>query len=316
MRIVRLDGVAARDWADAALSVGNFDGVHRGHQALAAAVVAEARRLQSPGLVLSFDPHPSRVLAPERAPATLMTLEQRAEVLGGLGVDRLVVLPFTRALSQVSPEAFARSVLVDLLGARAVVVGANFRFGHGRVGDVLRLSELGEELGFRVVGVPPVVAEGSPISSTRVREALGRGDVSAAGALLGRPYFVDGAVVPGLGRGRTLGVATANLDPVNETLPSSGVYACHARVAGEQGTGHAAVVNLGRRPTFGGGSLQLEAHLLDFDGDLYGRRLRLFFVERLREERAFEGPQALVRQIELDIASARAVLEKVPENGV
>lgn len=298
------------------MTVGNFDGVHRGHQALAAAVVQEARAAAGTSIVLSFDPHPSRVLSPERAPATLMTLEQRAEVLGTLGIDRLVVLPFTRELSQQPAQLFARRVLWEALGARVVIVGANFRFGRGRAGDVTGLRGFGESLSFRVSGVAPVLQEGAPISSTRVREAVARGDVTAARELLGRAFFVDGVVVQGKGRGRSLGIPTANLDPSNETLPGGGVYACSCRLLGEPARALPAVVNIGRRPTFGGGALLLEAHLLDFEGDLYGRGLRVAFEQRLRDERHFEGRDALLAQIHEDIVTARRLLEKLPGTGL
>lgn len=309
MQIVRLESLAPLGWASPAVTVGNFDGMHRGHQALAAAVVREARAASGTAVVLTFDPHPSRVLAPERAPATLMTIPQRAELLGALGIERLAVLPFTRELSQYPPEDFAGRVLLGCLGVRVVVVGANFRFGRGRAGDIAGLTALGAASGFRVHGVPPVLLDEAPISSTRVREAVARGDFAAARELLGRRHFLDGAVVRGLARGRTLGLATANLDPLNETLPHGGVYACFARVLPD-GDALPAVVNVGRRPTFGGGALLVEAHLLDFEGDLYGRVLRLEFEARLRDERRFDGPQALLAQVREDIACARRLLEK------
>ncbi|HET7291887.1 MAG TPA: riboflavin kinase, partial [Vicinamibacteria bacterium] len=186
--------------------------------------------------------------------------------------------------------------------------GFNFRFGRGRAGDAAALEACGRGLGFSVVALPPVLHEGAPVSSSRVREALGRGAVEAARALLGRRYFVDGAVVQGVGRGRGIGIPTANLDPLNETLPGGGVYACFCRIAG--GERRPGVVNVGRRPTFGGGHLLLEAHLLDFDGDIYGRPLRVEFDTRLRDEQRFPDAAALLRQIRDDIAAARRVLEK------
>jgi riboflavin kinase/FMN adenylyltransferase len=311
MEIVRLESLAPRGWARAAVSVGNFDGVHRGHQALADVVVREALGAAGTAVVLTFDPHPSRILAPERTPTTLMTIPQRAEALAVLGVDKLAVLPFTRELSQHAPEAFARHLLVECLAARVVVVGANFRFGRGRAGDVSALSRFGKAMGFRVHGVPPVLHELEPISSTRVREAVVRGDVSAARELLGRAYAVDGVVVRGLSRGRTLGIPTANLDPINETLPHGGVYACFARLL-PGGPPLPAVVNIGRRPTFGGGAILVEAHVIDFGGDVYGKPLRLEFQERLRDERRFDGKEALVDQVRADIEAARRVLEKAP----
>jgi riboflavin kinase / FMN adenylyltransferase len=306
VKLSRLDSLQPRGWAHPAVTVGNFDGVHRGHQALVDAVVRAARAAGGTAVALTFDPHPSRVLSPDRAPASLMTLEQKAEVLASLGIDRVVALPFTRETAAQPPPEFARVVLREALGAEAVVVGTNFRFGRGRAGDLAVLRELGATLGFRVDGVAPVVHEGSPISSTRIREALSRGAVGPGAELLGRPYFVDGLVGRGEGRGRTLGIPTANLDPVNEILPARGVYAGLVTLPG--GTVRGAVVNIGRRPTFGGTRTLLEAHLLDFDGDLYGRTLRLAFRERLREERTFPGPQALVAQIHDDVARARALL--------
>jgi riboflavin kinase/FMN adenylyltransferase len=305
MELVRLESLAPRGWPHPAVSVGNFDGVHLGHQALAEVAVRDAHAMGGLAVVLTFDPHPSQVLSPDRAPRALMTVEQKAEVLGALGVDRLAVLPFTRELSLETPERFARLVLREALGAAVVVVGAGFRFGHRRAGDVRALEACGQAMEFRVHAMEPVLHEGAPISSTRIREALARGDVEAARDLLGRPFRVDGTVVPGAGRGRTLGIPTANLRPENETLPGSGVYACRC---GSQPA--AAVVNIGRRPTFGEGATIVEAHLLDFEGDLYGSRLRVEFIARLREERRFPGRQALVAQIHEDIAAARAVLAR------
>ena len=303
MELVRLESLAPLGWPRPALTVGNFDGVHLGHQALAAVAVRDARAMGGVAVVLTFHPHPSRVLAPDRAPRALMTVEQKAEVLGALGIDRLAILPFTRELSLETPETFARLVLREALGASVVVVGAGFRFGHRRAGDVRALESCGQSMEFRVHAMEPILHEGAPISSTRIREALARGDVEAARDQLGRPFRVDGTVVRGDGRGRSLGIPTANLRPENEMLPGSGVYACRC---GSGGT--AAVVNIGRRPTFGGGATVLEAHLLDFEGDLYGTRLRVEFIAQLREERRFPGPEALVAQIREDIAAARVVV--------
>ncbi len=315
MEIVRLDGPARRFPDAPAVTVGNFDGVHLGHRALIDAVVGEARDAGAPALALTFDPHPSRVLAPERAPATLTTIAQRAEIMAGLGIDRVAVLPFTRELSHHPAEAFVRTLLVEALGARVVVVGENFRFGRDRAGDVKALQGFGREMGYRVRALPSVLHDGAPVSSTRVREAVVRGAVEAAAAMLGRRYLVDGAVVRGLGRGRTLGIPTANLDPLNEILPGGGVYAAIVRVDGGP-QAWPAVVNVGRRPTFGGGAVLLEAHLLGFDADLYGRGLRVEFEARLRDERAFPDANALRAQIADDVQAARRVLEKARGIGV
>jgi riboflavin kinase / FMN adenylyltransferase len=288
------------------VAVGNFDGVHRGHQALVAAAVARARASGGAAVVLTFDPHPARVLRPQAAPAALTTLAQKEELVAALGIDRMVVVPFDARLAALSAENFAREVLQQALGARHVVVGESFRFGRGREGDPRRLEALGASLGFAVEVVPPLVEGGRPISSSRVREALERGDVGEARKLLGRDYFVDGEVVRGDGRGRTIGVPTANLAREEQILPAHGVYAARCRPGA--GAWHAAAVNVGERPTFGGGRVRLEAHLLDFEGDLYGARLRVAFNERLRGEQRFDSKDALVAQIRRDIEAARTRL--------
>jgi len=314
METVRIGTLAPLGWPPPAVTVGNFDGVHRGHQALVSAAVARAGALRGPAVVLTFDPHPARVLRPAHAPAALTTLAQKEELLAGLGVDRLAVLPFDAELARLSPEEFARAVLRDTLGARDVVVGESFRFGHRREGDARTLVELGAKLGFDVHAIPAVLAGGRPVSSSRARSELAHGHAAAAAALLGRAYFVDAAVVRGVGRGRTIGVPTANLASENEILPAPGVYAGYCRVPG--GESWPAVVNRGRRPTFGGGDLFLEAHLLGFDGDLYGAPVRLSFHERLRDEERFPSKEALVARIREDIAHARKLLSAAGGGGV
>jgi riboflavin kinase/FMN adenylyltransferase len=311
VQVVRLERGSRFSRPSPAVTVGNFDGVHRGHQALVAAALARARASAGTAVALTFDPHPVRVVDPEHAPPALMTLDQRAEVLDGLGVDALVVVPFDADRAAQPAEEFAREVLADTLGARAVVVGATFRFGRGRAGDAALLSRLGGTLGFEVVPIPPVEREGSPISSTRIREELQAGRVEEAQALLGRLFFVDGRVVRGEGRGRTLGIPTANLDVVNEALPAHGVYAgwCRLLEAAGPSPRWPAVVNLGHRPTFAGSETTVEAHLLEGGTDLYGQLLRLEFTARLREERRFPGPEALIEQIRQDIARARPLLD-------
>jgi riboflavin kinase / FMN adenylyltransferase len=307
MDVVRIDPQRPVRWPNPVVAVGNLDGVHRGHQALVAATVGEARRRAGTAVVLTFDPHPARVLAPERAPSALTTLDQKAEVLATLGLDRLAVLPFTADVARLLADQFVRDVLGTGLGARVVVVGASFRFGQGRTGDTALLELLGRRLGFDVLTLEPVLLDGAPVSSTRVREALDAGAVEEAARLLGRLHFVDGTVVKGDGRGRTLGFPTANLEPLNETLPGNGVYACWARLPGEPAPRKAAV-NVGRRPTFDGEGVTVEAHLIDYAGDLYGRALRLEFEKRLRPERKFEDLEALKAQIEADLAQARGLL--------
>jgi riboflavin kinase/FMN adenylyltransferase len=310
VEVVRLETLGARGWPRPAVTVGNFDGVHRGHQALVNAAIDAARALQGTNVVLTFDPHPSHVLSPHRAPDALMTIAQKAEILGGLGIAKLAVLPFTPELAQKTAEEFAREVLRGAMGAERVIVGTSFRFGRNREGDPARLADLGGGLGFTVQAVDPVLHDGIPISSTRIREALARGATDAAQALLGRRFFVDGLVRRGEQRGRKIGFPTANIDPQNETVPGGGVYACWCRLLDEKdGALRPGVVNVGRRPTFGAqGSLLVEAHLFDFDGDLYGRPLRVEFERRLRDERAFPGIEALRAQIAADAAEARRLL--------
>jgi riboflavin kinase/FMN adenylyltransferase len=290
------------------VTVGNFDGVHRGHRALVAEAVEGARAARCEAVVLTFDPHPARVLRPSAAPPALTTLAQREELLVALGVSRLAVLPFGSEVAALSPEEFAVRILAGVLRAREVVVGESFRFGRGRSGDVDVLRSLGARIGFGVRAVPPVLEDGAAISSSRIREALRRGDVKSASALLGREPFVDAQVVRGEGRGRRIGIPTANLVSENEVIPSRGVYVARCRL--EAGEDWPAVVNIGRRPTFGGTHETVEAHLLDFDGELYGARVRLAFVERLRGEERFAGAEALVARIREDIARARTLLSE------
>jgi riboflavin kinase/FMN adenylyltransferase len=314
MERVRLESLAPRGWPSPAVTIGNFDGVHLGHQALVDAAARWAEFEGGHTVVLTLDPHPARLLDPARAPATLTTLDQKAELLDALGVDAFVVLPFTAELARRPAEDFVREVLVEALEARRVVVGENFRFGHQRLGDPAALEALGARLGFGVQAVSPVLHRGRPVSSSRVREALGRGRVEEARVLLGRPFFVDGRVVEGERRGRTLGFPTANLEIANETLPREGVYAARCRVPSGRWAG--AVVNIGRRPTFGGDTVSVEAHLIDFDADLYGADLRTEFVGHLREERRFDGPEALVAQIRQDVWRARGAVADSSGKGV
>jgi riboflavin kinase/FMN adenylyltransferase len=310
VQVVRLEWDARFNWPAPAVTVGNFDGVHRGHQALVAAALAEARRRHGTAVALTFDPHPARVIDPDRAPPALMTLAQKAEVMAGLGLDVLAVVTFDAERAAQTAEEFARGVLAQALGARALVVGTGFRFGHGRAGDARLLARLGETLGLEVTAVPPVEQDGAPISSTRIRREIEAGRVEPARALLGRPFFVDGTVVRGEGRGRTLGIPTANLDVINETLPARGVYAGWCQPLDPVDARWPAVVNLGTRPTFGGGDATVEAHILDQDLDLYGRRVRLEFAARVRDEQRFPGPDALAGQIRRDVERARALLDE------
>jgi riboflavin kinase/FMN adenylyltransferase len=290
---------------------GNYDGVHLGHRALLAAArsAADAAAGSLRVLALTFDPHPLQFVAPERGPALLTTPERRAQLLRGMGADAVVVQRFDADFAALSPEQFVERVLRAQLGARAVVVGEDFHFGTARAGDVGMLRRLGEQHGFGVLEVPKVQLEGLPVSSTRIRAALGQGQVELAARMLGRVHDVTREVIQGDRRGRTIGVPTANLALDGTLLPAHGVYAVVARVLDEPAAAPLlwGVANLGVRPTVAAGS-SCEVHLLDFDRDIYARRLRVGFVSRLREERKFPDLMALKAQIAQDIAAARRTL--------
>jgi riboflavin kinase/FMN adenylyltransferase len=286
--------------------IGNFDGVHRGHQAVLAQARALADARAERCVVLTFDPHPFEVLG-RGAPPRLTTLATRVSLLCAHGASEVHVEPFTTELAAWSPEVFARSLLATRLGARAVVVGRTFRFGHQRAGDFDALRALGATLGFLAVAADVAGDADGPFSSTRVRDAVTSGEVERAAHVLGRPHALHGTVEHGDARGRTLGFPTANLGQVMEMLPPFGVYAVRAQVGGA-GEQRSAVMNLGVRPTVDGTKRRVEVHLLDFDGDLYGAQVRVEIVARLREERRFAGVDELRAQIARDADAARARL--------
>ncbi len=293
------------------LTIGAFDGVHLGHQALVRALVGEAKQLGLRSVVLTFHPHPALVLRGRRPGFYLTTPEERAALLLGMGVDDVITQPFDEALSRVSADEFL-DWLEASLHPRSLWVGEDFALGHQRQGDVPFLMRAGERRGFRLHVHPPVTVDGEAVSSTRVRETLRAGDVVRAARYLGRPYVVAGTVVPGAARGKQLRMPTANLQLAEErACPGSGVYACFARA---QGRNWKAVTNIGIRPTFEENDRPpvVEAHLLDFEGDLYGQELRLAFIERLRDERRFASGEALREQIQRDILRARSLLDGRP----
>jgi riboflavin kinase/FMN adenylyltransferase len=294
----------------AALTVGNFDGIHVGHRAIMATVVERARALGGESAVYTFDPHPRRVLRPDVAPRLLTTLEQKLELLEGLGVDVAIVEPFDAEFARIPAERFVSEILHARLAPREVYVGHDFHFGRDREGSMRTLTELGPDLGFSVTIIAEVKVSGRGVNSTRIRELLGEGHVEDAAELLGRPYAVRGGVVEGERRGRSLGFPTANLEPENEILPAVGVYAGRMRFLDEgtppRGAEARAVCNVGRRPTFKEADPVLaEAHLLDVTADLYGRRVELLFMHHLRAERRFPDVEALRRQIAGDVEEAR-----------
>lgn len=307
MRVLRGDPFAwAVEGSGTALTVGVFDGVHLGHRAVLRLLVDGAREAGLVPGVLTFDPHPLEILAPERAPLLLMTVERRIERLAEEGVEMVGILPFD-LIRDTPAEIFARRLLAERLRARQVVVGADFRFGRDRIGDVGLLRRIGAESGYEVVVVDLVGSEDGTLSSTRARRLLAEGDVEAAAAVIGRYHEVSGRVVEGSHRGRDIGFPTANLEVSGRiALPADGVYAAEALVEGEV---HPAVVNIGRRPTFGPGARVVEAHLLDLSRDLYGEHMTVRFVARLRPERRFASVDALAAQLHRDVVEGRRILE-------
>jgi riboflavin kinase/FMN adenylyltransferase len=310
----RLDGVAAvpDGLGPTVVTVGMFDGVHRGHRALLDRLAAEAAARDMPTAAVTFDRHPLAVLRPGSEPPLLTTLDRKVELLGEAGMAVVLVLEFTRELSEVPAEAFAAEVLFDALAARAVVVGENFRFGHKAAGDPALLNELGRPRGIEVVAVPLHAQGDQVVSSTRIRAELAEGDVAAAAASLGRPYAVEGVVVVGDRRGGPLlGVPTANLDvPDGIALPADGVYAGHLTDELD-GVERPAAVSVGTNPQFGT-DRRVEAHVLDFDGDLYGHRVSVDVTHRLRGQATFADVEELAAQIRADVDQTRRLLLSPP----
>lgn len=282
-------------------TIGNFDGVHLGHQKLLGRVVASARSLGATAAAITFEPHTLKVVAPDRAPRLLSTGEQKAKLIEKAGIDLLIVLPFNRDLARLSPVEFAENVLGRRLHPVLVLVGPNFRFGHRHSGDVETLARLGKQQGFRVEEIPMLRLRGEPVSSSRVRELVAEGRVGIAGRLLGRPYSSTGAIISGMGVGRKETVPTLNLSPIEEQLPKAGVYITRTRV-GE--TLHESVTNVGTKPTFGAHQLTVESFLLGFTGRAHGTTMEVEYLRRLRDEIKFPNPSTLKAQIMTDVGRA------------
>lgn len=296
-------------WHQPVLALGNFDGLHRGHAKIIERVRRVAGERGGTSLVLTFDPHPPRVVRPDKAPLLLMTLEQKLEALDKAGIQGVAVVRFTPELSRWEPETFVKNVLVDWLRVAEVWVGADFLFGRDRSGNFSLLRALGGQHGFRVEKIDPVRYKEFVVSSTRIRRLIAEGRVDEASALLGRHFFIDGHVVRGAGRGRELGVPTANIESCNELIPPHGVYATTATVAGIV---YPSVTNIGLRPTFDDvPRAVVEAHVLGLDRDLYGEPIRLGFVQRMRDERRFPDVDALKAQIDADVRRARRLFDRL-----
>ena len=305
MHVVR-DPLRASDLPrEGVVTIGNFDGVHRGHRRILETVVSRARAAGRPSVAITFEPHPLAVLRPDHAPPRLQTLRQKEEAIEAIGVEWLLVVPFTRDFSLTEPEDFARSFLAERLRVREVVLGAHFAFGRGKRGDLALLQRLGPECGFVAEGVEEVLVGEEPVSSTRIRKALAAGDVALARELLGRDYEVDGIVARGERVGRKIGYPTINLAPENELFPADGVYVTQIEIRSFERR-FDSVTNIGRRPTvYEDFATTIETYVLDFSANVYGERVRLFFLERLREERKFASVMALTEQIGRDIEATR-----------
>jgi riboflavin kinase/FMN adenylyltransferase len=290
------------------LALGSFDGVHLGHRQVIDAAVAHARTVGATATVVTFYPHPMSVLRPELPTFELSTLERRAGLTAELGVDELVVIPFTRELSLVEPDAFATDVLGRRLGAQHITVGENFRFGHRARGTTETLRRAGNRLGFEVTVIPLLELQGAPVSSSRIRDLIGAGRVEAAGELLGRPPWLEGIVVRGDGRGRGLGFPTANLaPPPRSVVAGGGIYAGRAHLPGSS---HTAAISVGYNPTFtdARGAVRVEAHLLDFDRDIYDSPIRIELAHRLRDEERYGTVEDLIEQLGRDVARTRELM--------
>jgi riboflavin kinase/FMN adenylyltransferase len=310
METVRGHRALSRQLRRPAVAIGNFDGVHRGHLHIFAETRRLAQAAEGEAVVLTFEPHPAKVLAPRLAPSLITSLDRKLELIAGAGIEVAVIEPFDQALAALSPVAFADQVLVAGLGARAVCVGHDFTFGARRSGTVDTLATLGHDRGFSATVVPPVSVDGMLCSSTKVREFVLEGRVEGAAQILGRPVELEGVIVRGAGRGRTIGVPTANLAPTAELLPRSGVYAGWAELLDGDRRRFGAAINVGTNPTFDAAQpISIEAHLIDAQLELYGRRLRLTFLTRLRDEQRFPSREALTEQIHRDIARTRVQLE-------
>ena len=296
-------------WRQPVLALGNFDGLHRGHVKIVERIQRGANERGGTSVVLTFDPHPPKILRPDKAPALLMTKAQKIDALARAGIQGVAVVRFTREMSQWEPETFVRTVLVEWLRVAEVWVGADFLFGRDRSGNFTLLKSLGAQYGFRVEKIDPIRYKDFVVSSTRIRRLVSEGRVDEAGALLGHHYAIDGVVVEGARRGREIGFPTANLSTENDLLPPHGVYATALSV---DGAVYPSVTNIGQRPTFGEQlATTVESHVIGRSMDLYGRTLRLAFVQRLRDERKFADIEGLQEQIAADVRRATRLFDRL-----
>jgi riboflavin kinase / FMN adenylyltransferase len=304
MQIIRHVNESKLDLVRSVVTLGNFDGIHLGHRALISGAVADSKRLSAPSVVLTFEPHPLRVLAPERAPKLILTHKDKMQLLQDLGVDIVAVQHFDRGFAQRSAEAFVQDLLVKCLKVQKVWVGKDLRFGQGREGGIDDLARWGRELNFDVAVVNPILVKGERVSSSRIRELVGDGRVDEVEPLLGRYHFVSGRVVTGHRRGRDLGFPTANIAARTEVLPADGIYATLFHLGARP---LLSVSSIGLNPTFGAGPRTVESFIMDFDEDIYGESVRLSFIKRIRDELKFYSAAQLVAQIRQDVRRAESV---------
>jgi riboflavin kinase/FMN adenylyltransferase len=304
MKVIRAANELAPAGGKVCLAIGVFDGVHLGHQQIIRQTVADARQHEAAAVVVTFDRHPNAVVAPDRVPPLIYSRPQKFRAIEALGVDAVLEIGFDKNFSQQTGGEFARGLARNLGKIQSICVGADFVFGHKRSGNVTLLKTLGAELGFQVHGLAAVSLDGQPVSSTRIRDAIRAGDFDAAGQMLGRAYSIAGGVVHGDHLGAKLGFPTANLDTAGLLLPANGVYAAHAAVDGKN---FRAVLNIGKRPTVEqpNPEVRVEVHLLDFNGDLYGREMEVIFTAKLRDEQKFASLDELKAQIARDIEAAK-----------
>lgn len=292
-----------------AITIGNFDGVHRGHSTIISQLKRFASELGSSAIVFTFDPHPVRLLRPEQTPPPLTWTRRKADLLAQLGVDAVIAYPTTRELLELGPREFFEQIVCAQVGAKAMVEGPNFFFGHNRAGNVETLGTLCEEKGMRLKIVTPLEDDGKYISSSRIRECIAEGDVRTAREFLTQAYRIRGMVTHGAGRGATIGFPTANLDAIDTLVPAHGVYAGRAFI---ESRWHWAAINIGPNPTFGEKIPKVEVHVLDYDGTLYGKPLEVDFVDRLRDIRQFDSPENLVNQLKIDLDETRKISREFP----
>ena len=306
MKVFRDLDQIPEEFKGAVATIGNFDGVHLGHRHIFAKVLAEAARNGCKSVVITFEPHPKMILHPEIRPFYLITsIEEKIERIADTGIDGLVLIRFTREFSQTTAKDFICSILWERLRIRKLFIGHDYTFGKGKEGNEAYLTAFGERLGFGVEVIGAFRTGDEIISSTLTRNTILKGDVGKAASLLGRPYSVGGWVVEGHRRGRTLGFPTANVKPDKDLLPARGIYAVRALLEGKT---YGGVLNIGFNPTFSDTALSVEVYLFDFDGDIYGERLEILFIERIRDEVKFDGPAQLVEQIRRDVARAGVIL--------